>query len=234
MNRNEILNKSLSELVIENFNFVEIFERNDIDYCCNGNTSLVEICKNKNLSTTEILNQIDLRIVETTSLSNFLINASFTSLIDYLVCTHHSFIRNKIKTVFLLGKRVEEFYKEQFPVLTEVYKLLESLNSELKIHMMKEEEILFDEIKKYEEEGNQNSQKNTLMNLSSYFDEHEYTSDILHKIKQITNNYLIPENFYSEHKTFYSELKIMDEDLHKHIFIENYFLFNRIKKILST
>ena len=55
--------------------------------------------------------------------------------------------------------------------------------------------------------------------------EHTSAGDEMNEIRKLSNNYLIPRDACNTFKAFYKELKEFEEDLHKHIYLENSVLF---------
>ena len=55
--------------------------------------------------------------------------------------------------------------------------------------------------------------------------EHSSAGDALFKIRDLSKNYSTPEDACNTFKALYSELKEFEEDLHKHIHLENNLLF---------
>ena len=55
--------------------------------------------------------------------------------------------------------------------------------------------------------------------------EHESAGNAMNMIKELSNNYSVPADACNTFKALYSELKEFEEDLHKHIHLENNILF---------
>jgi len=55
--------------------------------------------------------------------------------------------------------------------------------------------------------------------------EHTTAGDAMNQIRELSNNYSLPEDACNTFKALYSELKEFEEDLHKHIHLENNILF---------
>jgi regulator of cell morphogenesis and NO signaling len=55
--------------------------------------------------------------------------------------------------------------------------------------------------------------------------EHTSAGDALSQIKKLSNSHTPPEDACNTFKALYSELKEFEEDLHKHIHLENNILF---------
>ncbi|MBK9486342.1 MAG: hemerythrin domain-containing protein [Chitinophagaceae bacterium] len=64
--------------------------------------------------------------------------------------------------------------------------------------------------------------------------EHEHAGDILYKIRSLTNNYTPPEGACTTFQVSLAELKEFEEDLHRHVHLENNLLFPLAEKILTT
>ncbi len=63
--------------------------------------------------------------------------------------------------------------------------------------------------------------------------EHTSAGDALSQIRELSNNYTHPEDACNTFKALYSELKEFEEDLHKHIHLENNILFPKSIKLES-
>ena len=57
--------------------------------------------------------------------------------------------------------------------------------------------------------------------------EHETAGDGLFEIRRLSSNYVIPADACNTFAVFYKELKEFEEDLHKHVHLENNILFPR-------
>ena len=55
--------------------------------------------------------------------------------------------------------------------------------------------------------------------------DHEEAGDILYEIRRLTNNYTPPADACTTFKVILEELKEFEEDLHKHVHLENNILF---------
>ena len=97
--------------------------------------------------------------------------------------------------------------------------------------MMKEERILFPQIKQLVLTQKENGQYlppafGTIQNpIRMMVYEHTSAGDALFQIRELSNNYSHPEDACNTFKALYSELKEFEEDLHKHIHLENNILF---------
>ena len=106
--------------------------------------------------------------------------------------------------------------------------------------MQKEEQILFPRIKAlYGLTVPENISAEYIDGPVSVMEaEHEKAGDILYAIRDLTNNYIAPENACTTHRVCINELKAFEEDLHKHVHLENNILFPKaaiqLAEILNT
>jgi regulator of cell morphogenesis and NO signaling len=61
--------------------------------------------------------------------------------------------------------------------------------------------------------------------------EHEAAGDELFEIRSLTNNYTPPADACNTYRICYQELKEFEEDLHKHVHLENNILFPKTIKL---
>ena len=127
--------------------------------------------------------------------------------------------------------KVVASHGESHPELNKIFEIFSIMYKDLKQHMLKEEQMLFPYIRKLVK-AKQNKTKterpyfgsvrNPIRMMES---EHENAGDGFHEIKRRSNNYSIPEDGCETYAVLYKELKEFEDDLHKHIHLENNILF---------
>jgi len=227
----ELLNYQLKEIVSSNFKTAEVFEKYNIDFCCNGNRKLQDVLTERNINSEEILNElIKIFDKEVPSNENF-IEWNLIDLVNHIVNVHHSFVRDSIPKIKMHLEKVNAQHGEKYSYLYEVKSLFEKISIELENHMMKEEKVLFPLIKylidteKFNERPKTQgygSIKNPIRQMEL---EHDNAGNIMHTIRKITNNYSLPEDACTTFSLTYDELKYFEKDLHIHIHLENNILF---------
>lgn len=148
-------------------------------------------------------------------------------LIDYIVNTHHIFLKNTLPEVSELSAKILRVHGPNHNELFKVHRLFSNLKTELDQHLIKEEEILFPLIKEYD--VNQSSELlekiNTVMKETE--DEHEGAGDILKALRKITEDYKVPDDGCTTFRLTYSKIQEIESDLFQHIHLENNILFKR-------
>jgi regulator of cell morphogenesis and NO signaling len=135
-------------------------------------------------------------------------------------------------------EKIAAKHGERFPYMVEVLCLYNEIKEELTSHMMKEETILFPRIKELEALSNiSHSRKLSEGFVSAPIHvmelEHEHAGDLLYKIRELTNAYTPPADACTTFKVSLAELKEFEEDLHKHVHLENNLLFPLAEKMFA-
>lgn len=222
---------TLSQIVIKNYRAAGIFEKYSLDFCCKGAKSFSDACMEKNLNAAEILSE--LQNTEVISDTNSLRFADWEPdfLVDYIINNHHNYIRNAIPVISAHAEKVASKHGDSHPETMEVHKIFSRVSKDLKQHLMKEEEILFPFIKYMVKTDKQKlraerSYFGTVVNPIKMMEaEHVNAGDDMFQIRKLTNNFNPPEGACTTYTIYYKELKEFEEDLHKHVHLENYILF---------
>ena len=155
---------------------------------------------------------------------------SCEQLIGYILVHHHFYVKQIMPTIAGHLEKVAGKHGDRFPYMQEVYNKFREVQEDMSNHMQKEEVILFPRIKKMEElslSGNESAL--SLVEISGpitvMMNEHDQAGDLLYAIRALTNHYTVPEGACTTFKVCLSELKEFEEDLHRHVHLENNHLF---------
>ncbi len=228
---------TIGEYVAQDFRTAAIFTKYKIDFCCKGDKTLDEVCQKKGLNAESIQEEI-FSVLESKNDDgiNF---KSWPSdlLIDYILKTHHVYIEEKTPVLFVFLDKLCKVHGERYPELFEVNKLFKISGTELLNHLQKEEVILFPFIKTMEkalientniEQPHFGSVQNPIAMLRG---DHETEGDLFAKISELTDNYTPPADACNTYKVTYAMLQEFEQDLHKHIHLENNILFPKAQKM---
>lgn len=225
-----LVRKTLAEIVTDNIRSAIVFEEYGLDFCCKGNRLLKDACADKNIDVQKIVDAL-------TNLSgnnNGKENPGewqLDLLIDYIINNHHQYVRRMIPVISLHADKVASVHGNNHPETIRIADLFLAIREELEMHMMKEERILFPQIKQMVLNKRENSQLlpppfGSIQNPIRMMEyEHTSAGDTLSQIRELSNNYTHPEDACNTFKALFSELKEFEEDLHKHIHLENNILF---------
>ncbi|MGL4993518.1 MAG: iron-sulfur cluster repair di-iron protein [Bacteroidales bacterium] len=227
---------SVGHIVADDFSNASIFEKYNIDFCCNGADSLELAC----LKSGADIDKVVVELSSTTQVEAEGVNFkdwSLDLLCDYILKYHHRNIRTEgIKIANLLDK-VCNAHSSHHPELLEVREIFTASLEDLYSHLEKEEVMLFPHIYKM-----YNSQVDGLpvpefhcgsvsAPISVMMQEHQTEGDRYFRIADITNNYEIPSDGCSSYELLMRSLKKFNLDLHQHIHLENNILFPLVVEI---
>lgn len=236
---NNVTDKTLGDLVKDDFRKAMVFEKYQLDFCCKGKRSLQVACKEKGIDEKAVLN--DLASIGPKPKVSFGFdpeNVSLTALADYIVTTHHYYVRNELPRISGMLQKVAGKHGTRFPEMTEVARLFEELQTEFVSHMQKEETILFPRIKKLEQlslsgqlvEMNIPLLKSPILMMEH---EHDQSGIVMAVIRKLTDNYTTPDGACTTHRVVIAALETFEMDLHRHVHLENNILFPNALKLLA-
>lgn len=234
MNTTQVENierKTLSEIVTNDFRAAAVFEKYRLDFCCHGNRSLIDAANEKQLSTESVVADLAVVFKSNESSSLDFNNMELDALVDYIINTHHSFVREKLPFITELGKRVVNAHGANHPEELEIAQLFAGIKVEFEGHLIKEEMILFPQIKKLAEvkRGDAEYIRPPFGSIAHPIRvmeaEHENAGGAFDSIKKLSRNYTPPADACNTFKVYYAELENFENDLHKHVHLENNILF---------
>ena len=228
---NTIEQLTVGEYVANDFRTAALFSKYGIDFCCKGNRTLDEVCAKKSINPAELEKEIQ-AVLETNNENSIdFISWSPTLLIEYIVEKHHLYLEEKTPILLQFLDKLCKVHGDRHPELFEIYSLFKMSAGDLAQHMKKEELILFPFIQNMVK-----AQKENIAIQEPHFvtvenpiammkDEHSIEGERFDKIATLTDGFTPPEDACSTYKVTYQMLKEFEQDLHKHIHLENNILF---------
>ncbi|OMQ13588.1 iron-sulfur cluster repair di-iron protein [[Flexibacter] sp. ATCC 35103] len=226
-------NKTIGSFVAQDFRTAAVFTKYQIDFCCKGNRILTEVCEKQNIDS-DVLVQNLIDVLESENSNGIDFNSwPLDLLVDYIEKTHHRYVEDKSIILKQFLDKLCKVHGDAHPELFRINELFTAGIGELAQHMKKEELMLFPFIKRMvktkEEHGilTQPSFGTVSNPIAMMMQEHDNEGDRFREIASITNNYTAPSDGCTTYKVTFAMLKEFEEDLHKHIHLENNILFNK-------
>lgn len=221
-------NKTIGQIVAEDFRTSQIFRSYGLDFCCGGKVSLEKACEKKNIDYNLV--KSELSSLSHTSPENNYLNWSADFLIEYILNNHHTFVRKMIPEISFYADKVAGVHGERNPNLIQIRDHFETLGAELITHLEFEEENLFPKIK----ERATTSPEELNEVLASMIDDHEEAGKLMEKISKLSNGFKPPEDACASYQVLFQNLNSFEIDLHKHVHLENNILYNKVKEYLLS
>lgn len=223
--------KTVGQIVAEDYRTAQVFKDHKIDFCCNGGRSLEEVAQEKKLDAKSLLSEIEEVKQAETSGGNDYESWPLDLLSDYIVKTHHRRAEKQIQVLKPYIDKICRVHGGRHPELLEIKELFDGVSGEMSAHMKKEELILFPFIKKIvkAEENNEKLEANpskTVENpVNMMMHEHDDQGEVFRKIAELSNDYTPPSDGCNTYKVTLGLMSDFENDLHKHIHLENNILF---------
>jgi len=234
----ETLEKTtIGEYVAKDFRTAAVFSKHGIDFCCKGNKTIEEVCDQKKLNQTNLLDELN-TVLNSKNDSAIDFNSwPLDLLVDYIEKTHHRYVEEKTTILLPFLDKLCKVHGNTHPELFQINELFKGCAGELAQHMKKEELILFPFIKKLvratiSNDAVEQPHFGTIENpIAMMMDEHDTEGERFRKIAELSHNYTPPADACNTYKVTFAMLKEFEEDLHKHIHLENNILFPKATKL---
>ncbi len=223
----------IKDIAVSNYNSIYVFEQYNIDYCCNGNRSLIQVCEELNLEVEEIITEINLKLSSSPYTGIDMNLIPLDVLTKYIQDKHHRYVEEKIPIIKDCLDKVTQVHGNEHPELFEISTLFIEAASRLTKHMKKEELILFPQINQLviAERNGLSNETTSLDSITSVIcqmeSEHDDEGERFARIKVLSKNFSPPQGACVSFKNLYILLQEFEQDLHTHIHIENNVLFPR-------
>jgi regulator of cell morphogenesis and NO signaling len=232
---------TVAEIAANSLAAVNVFEKLGIDYCCGGKRPLAEVCVQKGYNPAEVQRELETAMSAQAPAARDWNSAPLTELIDHIVGTHHEYLKREMAPLQARLEKVFRVYNERYgPTLTGLPEVYAALRSELELHLRKEEMILFPAVFAYAAASESGlplprppfgTVNNPIRMMET---EHDSAGSALARIREITNNFEVPEYACVTYRSLMAGLRELEEDLHMHIHLENNVLFPRAASLEAS
>lgn len=226
----------IGDIVAEDFRTAAIFKKYGIDFCCKGGRTIEDACSSKKIDVNQIYEEINALPKQEGNSIDF--NSwPLDLLVDYVEKTHHRYVEEKTPVLKAFLDKLCKVHGDRHPELFEIRVLFDESAGDLSAHMKKEELILFPFVRsmvkaKYNGEPIRAPHFGTVENpVDMMKHEHTVEGERFRKIAEITNEYTPPSDACNTYRVAFSMLQDFENDLHKHIHLENNILFPKAIKM---
>ena len=229
----------LASIVKANHHTVPVLEKYRLDFCCKGKRTLAEACEENNVSKESVIQELQ-AVQNNERIQHIPFNEmNAEQLINYIVTHHHFYVKQVVPTIYQHSQRVAAKHGDGFPYMIQVAELFAEVAEEMIAHMQKEEMILFPGIRQLEAmvvsgEADKGNVPYISSPINVMEEEHEHSGNLLAEIRKLTDDYTAPANACTTFRITLAELKEFEEDLHKHVHLENNILFPLAKNMLRS
>ncbi len=228
---------TVGEIVAADFRTARVFEDHGIDFCCGGKVSLASICTEKGLDPAMLQQEIAAAISAPVERSHNYAAWTLPFLADYIVNTHHAYLNENTDQIAAYASKIASVHGANHPEVIKIAAIFAKIATDLAAHLREEEEVLFPAIKRIDaatKAGKQAESEDVATiraSLGKLDHEHQEIGDAVHTIRHLANGYAIPDDVCNTYVVTYRKLREFEDDLHKHVHLENNILFPKAARL---
>lgn len=158
-------------------------------------------------------------------------------LIEYILSTNHSSLRKSLDVLPVYLKTIATIDKNKHPETVSINDHFQTIKDLLTQHLDMEKQLFFPYVLQLSEitkstvkraEALLGLSKNPIIRIKK---EHTQLKSLFHKIRKQSNNYNPADDASPSLKLCYAHMFNFEQDIHKHIFLEEFFLFPKIAEM---
>ena len=223
--------KTIGQIVAEDYRTAKVFEDHGIDFCCGGKVARASTCLEKGIDLAAITGELEAVQSKPVEKSQNFTSWELPFLIDYIVNVHHTYIKENAGQIAAYAHKIAEVHGAHHPEVVQIAAIFNKMAADLTVHLKEEEEVFFPAIKLVDRDrkagGTPDAKdlETIKKSLEKLAQEHEEVGDAIHTIRRLAKGYVIPGDVCNTFMITYQRLKEFEDDLHKHVHLENNILF---------
>ncbi len=228
---------TVGAIVAEDFRTATVFERHGIDFCCGGHMELSAVCREKGLDEAALRREIAAVTSAPVERSHNYAAWALPFLADYIVNTHHAYLNENTGQIAAYADKIAEVHGLKHPEVIEIAAIFGKIATDMAAHLREEEEVLFPAIKRIDAArtaGRSVAPQDAATiraSLAKLDEEHQEIGDAVHAIRHLSNEYALPGDVCNTFAVTYQKLREFEDDLHKHVHLENNILFPKAGRL---
>lgn len=229
--RRNSLEMTVGEIVAADYRTAKVFEAHGIDFCCGGRIALADICRQQGIDPGLLLEELETIEGEQPDRSRNYSAWELPFLADYIVNTHHAYLKENDGDIAAYARKIAAVHGQRHPEVIEIAAIFAKIAVDMAAHLQEEEEVLFPALKRADasrKAGSRPAAADREMikaSLAKLVREHEEIGDAVHTIRHLSQGYALPADACNTFMVTYQKLKEFEDDLHKHVHLENNILF---------
>ena len=235
-----LTDRTVGELAAEMPVSIRVFEAWKIDYCCGGKTPLTDACATAGKTVDDFIAALEQTALVPEGVDKNWSAESLASMAAHICATYHRYTRDELQTLTPIAAKVFGVHGERRPELREVVNLIQDLTVDMLPHMLKEEQVLFPYVDELEQATTKGGPAptpffGTVKNpVKMMMLEHDRVGELLATLRQVTENYALPEGACFSYRELYRRLEEFEAKTHEHIHVENNVYFPRAVAMEET
>ena len=229
------LDDTVRDIVLADFRAAAVFHRYGIPFCCGGECTLAQACRDRCIDQSGIVADIQHACRTHEAPVTGFAEWETETLVAYIVSRHHAYVRLALPAIAAHAAKVAAAHGDSHPWMREVAQIADRLQVELTAHLSSEENVLFpfvvangDAVRSGEDlpEIPLDRIDQSVRVLEA---EHRAATDGLARIRELTGGFAPPPGACATFRVCLQELEAFARDLQAHVHIEDEVLFPRVR-----
>lgn len=232
-----LADRCLGDLVQDDDRAARVFDVLGLNYCCDGRRTVRQAAEAMGLSPDTVVSALqDLGPAATPPRvpSEW---SDLRVLIRHISDRHHTYVRSMTPAIHTWLDRLVDHHGERHHELAAVRETFDDLSKDLATHMLKEEHLLFPCIAELEAARIRGSRLpsnafGTILNPIKVLEtDHARIGALATRLRRLTDGFVAPGDACMTYRLCYDALCIFEQDLHRHVHLENNILFPRALEV---
>jgi regulator of cell morphogenesis and NO signaling len=225
----------VGEVVAEDYTRGAAFKRRGIDFCCGGGRTVQEACERAGVRYEDLAEDLARPVAPGGEPWADPRQWDLDLLLDHIQKAHHRYVRRNLPVLVQFTDKVARVHGGGSPELVEVARLVSRLDEALGAHLEDEERVAFPAVLRLLDAAR--SPDRDIEDLAGVFeglrDEHEEAGEILGELRRLTGGFDAPDHACATYRASFALLAEFEEDLHRHVHLENNVLFPRAQALAA-
>ncbi|MBX2922050.1 MAG: DUF2249 domain-containing protein [Chitinophagaceae bacterium] len=225
--------QTMGNIAAKDIHKAEVFKAKGIDYSCGDGKTLKEAGALPDISEDTQHTAVAEAVNRPLSASQDFNKWPLGFLLDYIVNTHHRYIKDNVEVISGLTAKVAQRHGLQHQELNRLGQSIPSFLQNLLAHVNKQEQVVFPLIRQAVAKRNDTASaqeiEGDVINQSALVLQKEQfiMKEDLAYFRRLTNGYKLPDDACNSYTYLYQKLEEMEDDLKQYIHIENNILLPR-------
>ncbi len=218
----------IGAIAAEHPEFIPLFERFGLDYCCHGDRTLAEACEHRGVNPVEVLDAIrNAGDGAADAPDRNWTGATMSELADHIEQTHHAYAKEAFVRLEELSREVAAAHAAQHPELLVLADRIIALADDMRDHMVREERVLFPWLRRLERRSEITSSPpwSVRRPIECMEHDHDGVAASFARISELSGGYSPPADACGKYRFLLTLLRDLERDTHIHIHKENNILF---------
>lgn len=215
---------TVADVVTNHPECASVFQSFRIDFCCKGELSVEDACRERGLDADEVLAELERTLGSRAArYATDLRGHTTEELVALVVDRHHGYLRQALPFVVALSEKVADVHGDKDARLVTIDETVQALSAKLIAHLDEEEREVFPLLLGP-------GRRAPAILFSTIQEEHVWVGEQLERLRELTDDYHAPSWACRSCRALYAELEAIHTDTLRHVHIENHVIFPRFQR----